>query len=371
MDISKPIQFFENHRFSVLSWGITGVLVVALLGSALWWKQSGSSPTADHPEPTAGPNHQTSAALPVALSNPLSAPGIGRQLQLKTSLSGSANLKPVTYKVARGDSLSSIAEQFNIKKESIVYSNESALNDNPTLLTPGMVLQIPPVDGLLYTWKEGDTLQSVADEFKSDLNGDKKIDEKDTALLEDAIVNFPGNNIDLTNPEIKPGQEIMIPGGQRELIAWLDFVPSVNRNGGSTATSELSQSGCQVGTGSPPGVWPTDGPHTLSGNDYSSSHLGIDITATLNMPVLASGGGVVVFAGWSQYGYGNVIQIDHGDGFSTVYAHLNGFNVTQCQVVQAGEVIGFAGTTGNSTGVHLHFEVREGGVNVNPWSIVQ
>jgi murein DD-endopeptidase MepM/ murein hydrolase activator NlpD len=86
--------------------------------------------------------------------------------------------------------------------------------------------------------------------------------------------------------------------------------------------------------------------------------------------VLASGDGVVVFAGWSQYGYGNVVQIDHGNGFSTVYAHLSQINVSTCQAVYGGQVVGMAGTTGNSTGVHLHFEVREGGVNLNPWSIV-
>ena len=83
----------------------------------------------------------------------------------------------------------------------------------------------------------------------------------------------------------------------------------------------------------------------MSGNDYSSSHLGIDITATYGTAVLASGAGVVVFAGFSQYGYGNVIQIDHGNGFATVYAHLSQINVGQCQAVYGGQVIGMAGST--------------------------
>ena len=103
--------------------------------------------------------------LPTSINNPGDPLGIGRALQLKTSLSAQTNLKPVTYKVTRGDSLSSIADQFKIKKESIVYSNEANLNDNPTLLTPGMVLTIPPVDGVLYTWKDGDTLQKVSDDL--------------------------------------------------------------------------------------------------------------------------------------------------------------------------------------------------------------
>jgi murein DD-endopeptidase MepM/ murein hydrolase activator NlpD len=79
----------------------------------------------------------------------------------------------------------------------------------------------------------------------------------------------------------------------------------------------------------------------------------------------------VVFAGFSQYGYGNVIQIDHMDGYSTVYGHLSQINVSQCELVSAGQVIGIAGSTGNSTGVHLHFEVRKGNVNINPWEILQ
>ena len=369
MDINRPIKYLEDHRFSVVSWSATGLLVLALLGSTVWWKQYGSSP-AMRPEPTAAPNQQQAVSLPSSLGSLISAQSIGRALQLKTSISGKADLKPITYKVERGDSVFGIAKQYNIKPESILYSNESTLNDNPSNLTPGMVLTIPPTDGLLYTWQDGDTIQKVADEFKADLNGDKKVDAKDAALLADAILNYPGNGIDLTDPAIKTGQEVMIPGGQRELVAWLEFVPTVNRNGGTTATSELGGSGCKGGPIGMPGIWPTAGPHTLSGNDYSNSHLGIDITASTSTAALASGDGVVVFAGWSQYGYGNVVQIDHGNGFSTVYAHLSQINVSQCQAVYGGQVIGMAGTTGNSTGVHLHFEVREGGVNLNPWSIV-
>jgi len=371
MDLSKPIQYIEDHRFSVISWAATVVLVAALVGAALWWTQGGTLPRATQPQPTADPGQQQpSVSLPSEVSGLGAVSGIGRALQLKTSISAKGSLQPITYKVERGDSVFGIAKQYNIKPESILFSNEETLNDNPSNLTPGMTLTIPPTDGLLYTWKDGDTLEKVADEFKADLNSDKKIDQKDTALLEDAILNYAGNNIDLTDPVIKPGQVIMVPGGQRELVAWLEFVPTVNRNGGSTATSELGGNGCNGGPIGMPGIWPTDGPHTLSGNDYSNSHLGIDITASTSTAALASGDGVVVFAGWSQYGYGNVVQIDHGNGFSTVYAHLSQLNVSTCQAVYGGQVIGMAGTTGNSTGVHLHFEVREGGVNLNPWSIV-
>lgn len=369
--MSTLIQTFNRHRFGVLSWAATLFIVAALLGAAVWWTGQGL-PLVRAPSvsPVSAPQDPASIQLPEpAISQPANV-SISRALALKTSLSGLANTKPITYRVMQGDSLFGIAKQFNIKPESILYSNEATLNDNPSNLTPGMELVIPPVDGLTYTWKEGDTLQSVANQFKGDLNDDKKIDEHDAEVLRDAIVSWPSNDLDLTDPAVKVGQVLMIPGGHRELVSWLDFVPTINREG-STATSELGGAGCAAGPGSPPGIWPTDGPHTISGNNYSGSHLGIDITASTSTAVLASGGGVVVFAGFSQYGYGNVVQIDHMDGFATVYAHLSQINVSQCQVVYGGQVIGMAGSTGNSTGVHLHFEVRQGNVNMNPWSIVQ
>jgi murein DD-endopeptidase MepM/ murein hydrolase activator NlpD len=371
--MSKVIQFLNRRRSTVVSWGATTVVVAGLLGSTIWWTQQGSASVSAPPSLTV-PGTQSNAGigLPPPTNNQSTTAGIGRALELKTDISAKAATSPISYRVMQGDSVFAIAKQFNIKPESILYSNEATLNDNPTNLSPGMQLTIPPVDGLTYTWKKSDTLETVADQFKADLNGDKKIDQADAELLRDAIVSFPGNNLDLTDPVIKPGQIITIPGGHRELISWLEFVPTSNRSGGTTATSELGGGGC-TGTfaGSPPGIWPTNGPHTLSGNNYSPSHLGIDITATSSTAVLASGGGVVVFASFSQYGYGNVVQIDHMDGYATVYGHLSQINVSMCEQVTGGEVIGIAGSTGNSTGVHLHFEVRSGNVNINPWSILQ
>ena len=128
---------------------------------------------------------------------------IGRQLELKTNITDQTNTSVVQYQVVMGNSLYAIAKQYNIKPETILYSNKASLDDNPENLKPGMILTIPPVDGLLYTWQQGDTLQKVADEFKA------KADD---------ILNWPGNNLDLTDPEIKPGTVIMVPGGQRQLI---------------------------------------------------------------------------------------------------------------------------------------------------------
>ena len=168
MDINKPAKFFEDHRFSFISWGATALVVAALLGSTVWWMQYGLASPALRPEPTAAPNQQQpTVPLPGAVNNASNAQGIGRALQLKTSVRARLTLKPISYKVVRGDSVFGIAKQYNIKPESILYSNEETLNDNPSNLTPGMVLTIPPEDGLLYTWEEGDSIEDVANQFKA------------------------------------------------------------------------------------------------------------------------------------------------------------------------------------------------------------
>ena len=353
----KFLQNFTSNRFNLVSWGVTIVVVAALLGTTLWWTQSGEASSASHPDPGAASNQSQPSVSLLASSqvqNVAASSSIGRQLNLKTDTSQQTSFQITAYQVTKGDSVFANAKEFNIKPESILYSNKDTLHDNPQNLTPGMTLEIPPVDGMIYTWKDGDTLDSVDKEFK--------------AKPED-ILNWPGNDIDLTNPQIKAGTVVMIPGGQRELISWLDFVPTYQRGNG-TATSELGGGSCPNAAGSPPYLWPTNGPHTISGNDFSPTLLGIDITAFEGTPILASGAGVVVFAGWSQYGYGNVIEIDHGGGWATVYAHLSQINVKVCEYVSAGEVIALSGSTGNSTGPHLHFEVRKNGTAVDPWQII-
>lgn len=367
--MNGALDYLRDHRFGAISWLLTVTIVSTLLGGTLWWTSRSHALT---PVAQTVPTSQSTAsytALPTLPAGSVQT-SIPRSMTLQTAAHTGGRESTTIYRVQPGDALFSIAKQFGLKPESILYSNEATLNDNPGNLTPGMELNIPPVDGLTYTWKDGDVLDAIADEFKSDLNGDGKLNAADASLLKDAIISYPANNLDLTNPVIRTGQQVMVPGGQRELVVWLEYVPTYARGSG-TATSSIGGGSCSGGSGSPPGVWPTNGPHTLSGNPYGPSHLGIDITATSSTVVLASGSGIVVYAGWSSSGYGNVVQIDHLDGYSTVYAHLSQINVGMCQQVLAGQAIGLAGTTGNSTGVHLHFEVRQGNVNINPWGILQ
>ena len=90
----------------------------------------------------------------------------------------------------------------------------------------------------------------------------------------------------------------------------------------------------------------------------SSFHTGIDYGCPLNTPILASADGQVVFAAWDNTGYGNFVIVEHKDGNATCYAHLSDISVKRWQNVRQGELLGHSGTTGNSTGPHLHFEAR-------------
>jgi len=336
-------------RFAVISWVVTLLLVTALLGGTIFYKSlrpvthvsvaQPTSPAATTPQPQVG--------APVIVEGGSGFSSITRKLQLKTNIPERERYGPTLYRVSRGDAMLSIAEKFKLKSETLLYVN-AQLEDNPHNLKPGMELTVPPVDGLYYTWKDGDTFETIAEKFFT------------TA---DEIINFPGNRVDLTDPNIDAGATVMIPGGSRDLRSWeQDLVTS----GGGSTTNACGGGPVASGFG-----WPANS-HNISGNGYGPGHLALDIQANEGEPVYASGSGIVTMAqgGWN-YGYGNVVQIDHGNGYVTVYAHLSVINVGVCTPVGQGAVVGAAGNTGNSFGAHLHFEVRVGGSNINPYNIVQ
>ncbi len=259
-----------------------------------------------------------------------------------------------TYVVETGDSLFSIGKKFNIKPETILWANE-ALNDNPDELSVGQKLKIPAEDGVLYKWRKNDTIQGVAAQYKT---------------TPEKILTWPENNLDLADPKIAPGTMVMLPGGSRELHTWV--VPIVWR-ANSGATRGIS-AGCDTSKGTAVGtggfVWPTVS-RLISGNDFWSGHLGIDIGAAMGSPVYASDSGVVVYAAGIGGGYGLMVMIDHGNGFHTLYAHLSSLLVHCGQNVVQGQTIAYSGSTGNSTGPHLHFEIRYMGAFVNPHDYVR
>ncbi|CAG0983861.1 Murein hydrolase activator EnvC [Anaerolineales bacterium] len=348
-------------RFSVISWVVTLLLVTTLLGGTVFYKNSHPTATTPIKQPTSIPTSEPSAGTQAQVGAPVMATSgggfssISRKLQLKTNIPERERYESISYRVTRGDAMLSIAEQFKLKSETLLYVN-AQLEDNPHNLKPGMELTIPPVDGLYYTWKDGDTFDSVAEEF---------------GTTADAIINFPGNRVDLTDPKIEAGSIVMIPGGTRELRNWAADLQTMGRGANTGTGGPNVTNACGGGPVASGYGWPADN-HALSGNPYGPGHLGIDITAPEGSNVYAAGSGVVTMAqgGWN-YGYGNVVQIDHGNGDVTVYAHLSSYIVGVCQFVGQGTVIGYSGNTGNSFGAHLHFEIRRGGSNINPYDIVQ
>jgi murein DD-endopeptidase MepM/ murein hydrolase activator NlpD len=289
--------------------------------------------------------------------------GITRKSQLLTTIPNRPRVDVITYTVQTGDSLFSIAEEFNLEPETILWGNFEILEDNPHLLSTGMVLNILPTNGTYYKWNAGDSIAGVAAFFETD---------------PEAILSYPGNNIDLTATDafttgtgIQEGAWVIVPGGRRPFKDW--GPPAISRSNPATARY-YGDGFCgsvyegAIGTGT--FIWPTTD-RSISGYNYSGIHPAIDIAGSTGNPVFASDNGVVVFSGWSNYGYGYMVVIDHGNGWQTAYAHLSAVGAGCGQSVFQGSYIGALGSTGNSTGPHLHFELVYNGSKPNPLGYLQ
>jgi murein DD-endopeptidase MepM/ murein hydrolase activator NlpD len=237
----------------------------------------------------------------------------------------------IVYVVQPGDNVSKIAASFGLRPESILWSNPE-LETWPDYIVVGQELFVPPMDGAYHEVTAGDTLDSIAKRYSVDPM---------------VIVECEYN--ELTEPyNLVPGQRLLIPGGTRPLV------PRYVR-----ATAAPPPNAPQ-GTGN--FMWPTSGYLTQA---YWLGHQAIDIGAPTGTPIYAADAGYVAATGWMG-GYGNYIIVSHGNGFETLYAHLSEIRVIAGQGVQRGALIGLVGSTGRSTGPHLHFEIRQGGVKRNP-----
>jgi murein DD-endopeptidase MepM/ murein hydrolase activator NlpD len=337
-----------------LLWGIAGLMLVLAAFLLVNRLSPAGAQNAQTATDTPAPTQTIAAGVSLPQYQPETKTILTRLTLLHTDTSGMFNTTVKSYTVAEGDALFSIASSFDLKPETLLYSNYDVLEDDPHTLSIGQVLTIPPVDGIYYKWQPDDTIQNVATRFKVDTS---------------AILQWPGNNLDMTNPQIAADSYVMVPGGKREFKSWVEMTVWVPSSG----TVRIISPGCVLmgnayGTGS--FMWPTSS-HTLSGNDYWSGHLGIDIGTPTGEPIKAADSGVVVVAGWSTKGYGNYVMIDHGNGYHTLYAHLSALNVACGVGVYKGMTIGYAGSTGRSTGPHLHFEVRYNGAFVNPWTVLR
>ncbi|MBP8122497.1 MAG: peptidoglycan DD-metalloendopeptidase family protein [Caldilineaceae bacterium] len=244
------------------------------------------------------------------------------------------------YTVQSGNTVLGIAAQFGINPETIQWANPS-LESNPDLLRIGDTLTILPVDGVLHNVVSGDTLSSIAAKYKVE-----------TA----AIVTLDLNGLASLDAPLSVGRQLVVPGGQKTFVTRQVAV----YNG------PIPQ-GAFKGTGS--FAWPASGQVT---QQYWSGHPAVDIGAFIGAPVKAADSGYVIAAsgGWND-GYGNMVLIDHGNGFVSLYSHLSSIFVRQGESVGMGQQVGAVGNTGNSTGPHLHFEIRYQGIPRNPFGYLQ
>jgi murein DD-endopeptidase MepM/ murein hydrolase activator NlpD len=349
-----------------LEFAIGILFTILLLGGLGYWAWnafgigSPSSNNASTPVLAVGlPTPDPDALLPGPSGSELLVGGLHRIVEFHTTIPTRSPDWVTNYTVKKGDTVNEIATQFGLKPASLVWGNPEMLAEDANMLRPGQSVNILPVDGAFYQWRANDTLEQVALTWNTTV---------------DAIVSWPGNEINPLRPVIYPTQWLILPGGWKPF----EWEAPLIRNGKSS-TYALGAFACLNGYSGPIGddawVWPATN-HFLSGTDYMPpAHPGIDIAIYLGMPITAANNGVVVYAGWSQNrdgtpGYGNLVIIDHLNGFHTFYGHLLQINVHCGQPVFKGSLIGLGGSTGNSTGPHLHFEMRYDGYPQNPWGLL-
>lgn len=340
---------FASHLLSL------GLVLGAILLARADWNRALAAPVelgaTSTPEAESAPEGEALPVLTAATAN--DSGDLTRLADLHTDIPTRPRYEIVTYTIVKNDTLFGVAAKFNLKPETILWGNPW-LADNPNYMPPGRDLYILPIDGALRIVQPGDKLEKIAEVFHG--------------TVED-IVNFPGNELDPTDPQIKDGQFLIIPGGWRDLVVWqLPIISRTTSGRGSSGEPGACPGPFSGPVGTYTFVWPANN-HYLSGTDYlPQGHPGIDIAAGLGAPIYASDTGVVVFAGGSTRGYGNLIIVDHGNGWQTAYAHLSQINVACGQAVYQGNLIGLSGSTGNSSGPHLHFEMRSDTYGrVNPW----
>jgi murein DD-endopeptidase MepM/ murein hydrolase activator NlpD len=290
-------------------------------------------PSASSEEP-APAEEAASAPLPVSAAVPVNDGYIIREALPHTEIPQRGREEVNVHVVQGGDTIFSIADAYGIRPETIMWSNQTVEN-NPDLLMVGQELIIIPVDGVYHQAGESDTISGIASTYK---------------VEPETIIDYPPNHFDPDNPTLTPGEWVIVPGGTKP------FIPRKIKAYEGPIPEDAA-----AGTGS--FGWPASGQLTQA---YWGGHRAVDIGGWKGAPVIAADSGFVSSAGWDDTGYGRVVVIDHQNGYQTLYAHLQVYYVEAGDSVAKGEQIATMGSTGNSTGPHLHFEIIQNGVRRNP-----
>lgn len=255
----------------------------------------------------------------------------------------------ITYTVEAGDTAFRIAQKFGINEETILGGNPILSND-AGILQVGAVLNILPVNGVLHEVQDGETLESLSLKY---------------GIAVEDIIAYAPNKLQFPY-RLYPGTNIVVPGAVVEVFFWEPPSLTTLSGGGSSEALGGIYLGL-VGTGR--FIWPI-GSRSIT-QYYWYGHPGLDISAAEGSGVYASDQGTVTYAAWSPYCYGNLVVINHANGYETFYAHLSSINVSVGQQVYQGTVIAASGNTGCSSGPHLHFEVRFNRGRYDPLSYLQ
>lgn len=254
----------------------------------------------------------------------ISGGAFGEEAYRETYSSGEISI----YVVRENDSLSQIADMFGVTTNTILWAND--LND--ATIHEGQSLVILPIVGVRHIVKSGDTIDTIAEKYKG--NAEEILSYNQLAA----------------NTELAVGETLIIPGGNMHTAAPKQTTKS---------SVPAAQSSAEVATGGSGGYFS----HPLPGAIRTQGihgYNGVDLAANSGTPIRAAAAGDVIVSrssGWNG-GYGNYIVIKHSNGTQTLYAHNSSNAVGVGAHVSAGEVIGYVGSTGRSTGAHLHFEVR-------------
>ncbi|MGJ3238642.1 MAG: peptidoglycan DD-metalloendopeptidase family protein [Anaerolineae bacterium] len=264
----------------------------------------------------------------------------------------------INYTVVQGDTIDAIANRYGLQPESIAWCNDRRII---LVLRPGDVLTIPPVDGACHQvfGTREETIAQIAEQYS--------IENPYTII--DADYNRDQLPSDVTpNDLLLGGTNLFIPGGEGPVITW------------DAGSQETDSSGNVIGVGfanGQPGScgsvtpsqfvgWGNPLPNGTWVRGFYAGHSGLDLSASTGTPIYAASSGYVLFSGFSRWGYGNTVVLEHGVTYSTLYGHMSQANVSCGQFVSIGQLIGFVGSTGNSSGPHLHFEIQINGNAIDP-----